>query len=65
MDIPIRQRPTEGQLALARLLASGEPTMGKGVTKVPASVYTDPTRFAAEKARLFDRMPTVIAPSAV
>ena len=28
-------------------------------------VYTDPARFAAEKAKLFDRLPTVIAPSAL
>jgi phenylpropionate dioxygenase-like ring-hydroxylating dioxygenase large terminal subunit len=65
MDMPTRQRPTEGQLNLARILAAGEPTMGHGVTTLPASVYTDPTRFAAEKARLFDRLPTVIAPSAL
>ena len=65
MDMPTRQRPTEGQLNLARLLASGEGTRGKGVTKIPASVYTDPARFADEKEKLFDRLPTVIAPSAL
>ena len=65
MDMPIRRRPTEGQLALARRLASGAPTEGDTVTHVPASVYTDPARFAAEKAKLFDRLPTVIAPSAL
>ncbi|HMG47290.1 MAG TPA: aromatic ring-hydroxylating dioxygenase subunit alpha [Allosphingosinicella sp.] len=59
------QRPTPGQLNLARILALGEPTVGEGVTTVPASVYTDPARFAAEKAKLFDRLPTVIAPSAL
>ena len=61
----MRRRPTEGQLALARRLASGAPTEGDAITQVPASVYTDPARFAAEKARLFDRLPTVIAPSAL
>jgi nitrite reductase/ring-hydroxylating ferredoxin subunit len=65
MDMPTRQRPTEGQLNLARIIAGGEATHGSGVTTVPASVYTDPDRFAAEKARLFDRLPTVIAPSAL
>jgi glycine betaine catabolism A len=66
MDMPTRQqRPTPGQLNLARILAVGEPTVGEGVTTVPASVYTDPARFAAEKAKLFDRLPTVIAPSAL
>ena len=38
---------------------------GAGVTTVPASVYIDPARFAAEKAQLFDRLPQVIAPSAL
>ena len=65
MDMPTRQRPTEGQLELARLLAGGEGTKGDGVTTIPASAYTDPGRFAAEKARLFDRLPQVIAPSAL
>jgi Rieske 2Fe-2S family protein len=65
MDMPARQRPTEGQLNLARILAVGEATVGRGVTNVPASAYTDPARFALEKARLFDRLPQVIAPSAL
>jgi len=65
MDMPARQRPTEGQLNLARILAIGEATEGRGVTTVPASAYTDPARFDLEKARLFDRLPQVIAPSAL
>jgi Rieske 2Fe-2S family protein len=65
MDMPIRQRPTQGQLDLARTIAAGRSSEGAGITKVPASVYTDPARFAAEKARLFDRLPQVIAPSAL
>lgn len=65
MDMPARQRPTEGQLNLARILAVGEATQGRGITTVPASAYTDPARFALEKARLFDRLPQVIAPSAL
>jgi len=65
MDMPTRQRPTPGQLNLARILALGEPTQGERVTSVPAAVYTDPARFAAEQAKLFDRLPTVIAPSAL
>jgi len=63
--MPIRQRPTEGQLNLARKIVEGGEMTGDGVATVPASVYTDPARFAAEKARLFDRLPQVIAPSAL
>ena len=65
MDMPTRQRPTDGQLNLARTLATGEGTTSAGVATVQASVYTDPARFALEKARLFDRFPQVIAPSAL
>lgn len=65
MDMPTRQRPTDGQLALAHAIATGAPTLGDGVTAVPASVYTDPARFAAEQAALFDALPQVIAPSAL
>jgi Rieske 2Fe-2S family protein len=65
MDMPIRQRPTEGQLALARRIVEGGEMTGSEITTVPASVYTDPARFAAEKAKLFDRLPMVIAPSAL
>lgn len=65
MDMPTRQRPTEGQLALAHAIAAGENSVGEAITTVPASVYTDPARFAAEKAKLFDRLPQVIAPSAL
>jgi glycine betaine catabolism A len=67
MDMPARLRPTEGQLALAARLASGgEGWVGdRGVVTVPASVYTDPARFEQEKARLFRRLPQVIAPSAL
>jgi glycine betaine catabolism A len=65
MDMPTRQRPTEGQLNLARTIAAGEPMLGREVTHVPALVYTSADRFAAEKARLFDRLPMVIAPSAL
>src|SRR5947209_3127546 len=64
MDMPARQRPTEGQLALAGIIARGEGSHGAGITKVPASVYTDPARFEVEQARIF-RRPTVIAPSAL
>jgi nitrite reductase/ring-hydroxylating ferredoxin subunit len=65
MDMPARQRPTEGQLALAEVIARGESRLGEGVTTVPASVYTDLARFEAEQAHIFRRGPMVIAPSAL
>jgi phenylpropionate dioxygenase-like ring-hydroxylating dioxygenase large terminal subunit len=57
--------PTPGQLALAEQVARGETRPSAGVTHVPASVYTDPAHFAREKTALFDRLPQVIAPSAL
>ncbi len=65
MDMPARRTPTSGQLALARAIAAGENAHGDAITTIPASVYTDPARFAVEKARLFDRLSQVIAPSAL
>ena len=65
MDMPTRQRPTEGQLNLARIIAGGEPPRPTEITTVPAVVYTNEARFAAEKSRLFDALPVVIAPSAL
>jgi phenylpropionate dioxygenase-like ring-hydroxylating dioxygenase large terminal subunit len=65
MDRPASPRPTRGQLDLARAVAGGEEMRGVGIESVPAFVYTDPARFAAERARLFDRLPQVIAPSAL
>ena len=58
-------RPTEGQLALARLIAEGQPRDTRGITHVPAAAYTDPSWFAREMAALFERLPQVLAPSAL
>lgn len=57
--------PTPGQLALARAIADGCTRSAAGVTRVPASVYTDPAHWQREKALLFDRLPQVLAPSAL
>ncbi|MBA3677136.1 MAG: Rieske 2Fe-2S domain-containing protein [Sphingosinicella sp.] len=65
MDMPSKQRPTDGQLALAREVAAGRNSHGDAVTSLPASVYTDPERFRFEQERLFSRLPQVIAPSAL
>ncbi|ANY19903.1 Anthranilate 1,2-dioxygenase large subunit [Tsuneonella dongtanensis] len=59
------KRPTDGQLALAEALARGEERPSSGITTVPASVYTDPDHFAREKSALFDRVPSVLMPSAL
>jgi phenylpropionate dioxygenase-like ring-hydroxylating dioxygenase large terminal subunit len=65
MDMATTQRPTEGQLALAREIASGRESLGGEVLTLPASVYTDEDRFALERSKLFGALPTVIAPSAL
>jgi Rieske 2Fe-2S family protein len=65
MDMPISQRPTDGQLALALRIARGEASHGPAITHVPASAYIDPARFEAERRAVFDRLPQVIAPSAL
>lgn len=57
--------PTPGQVALARLIADGKGRVAEGMSRVPARRYTDPDWFAREKASLFDRLPQVIAPSAL
>lgn len=63
--IPRKSSPTPGQLALAEAIAREEVSETAGITHVPAAVYTDPDHWGLEKAALFDRMPQVIAPSAL
>ena len=58
-------RPTEGQLALAHQVAAGAGQQASAIAHVPAYAYVDPAHFAREKAALFDRMPQVLAPSAL
>src|SRR3546814_13166464 len=65
MDVQATRRPTEGQLALAKAVAEGRNAVGEAVGSVPASLYTDSDRFELERARLFARLPRVIAPSAL
>ena len=57
--------PTPGQLALAQAIADGCTRPTSGVTRVPASVYTDPAHWAREQAGLFGRLPQVLCPSAL
>lgn len=57
--------PTPGQLALAHQIADGCPRINRGITTVPAAVYTSPEHHAREQALLFARAPQVLCPSAL
>ena len=59
------RRPTPGQRALAEALARGESAVGERVETLPASVYIDPQRYDAEQSNVFDKVPHLLAPSAL
>jgi glycine betaine catabolism A len=61
---PARQ-PTAGQLALARAVAEGGQSRASAITRVPASVYTDPAHFEREQRAVYGRMPQILMPSAL
>ena len=65
MDASRFPRPTAGQLALADALLRGEASLGTNVETLPASVYTDPDRFDAERQVIFQKLPLLLAPSAL
>jgi Rieske 2Fe-2S family protein len=66
MNAPVSfPKPTPGQLALAEKVARAEGGMASGITTVPASAYTCPDRYAAEREKLFNAQPVVIAPSSL
>ncbi len=60
-----RLQPTAGQLALAEAIRKGDARETDAISTVPTSRYTDPDHFVREKAALFDRLPQVLAPSAL
>jgi nitrite reductase/ring-hydroxylating ferredoxin subunit len=57
--------PTQGQLALAASLATGGSRGATGITHVDAAAYVSQAQYDAEQARVFGRLPLVIAPSAL
>ena len=57
-------RPTAAQLALAQACARAAPPPPPATATIAAASYTDPARFAAERA-LFEAMPVPVAPSAL
>ena len=66
MDMPAKaSRPSDGQRALAEAIIRGERAAEHGVTELDASVYIDPLRFEREKRVLFEKMPLLLAPSAL
>ncbi len=58
-------RPTPSQLALAQAIRDGDARVTQATATVPASRYTDPSHFEAEKRALFDRLAQVLVPSAL
>lgn len=59
-------QPTTGQLALAENIRDGNTRRPVDtIGTVPATRYTCPDHFAREKAALFDKLPQVLAPSAL
>lgn len=65
MDAPRFRRPTPGQVALADAIFKGEASLGTTIETLPASVYIDPERFAAEQRSIFEKLPLLVAPSAL
>lgn len=57
--------PTPGQLALARAIPNNVGMAPTERSTVPAFVYTDPARYAQERARLFGRLAVPVGVSAL
>ena len=66
MDVPAKtSRPSAGQRALAETIVRGETPARRGVVELDASVYIDPLRFEREQRAIFDKLPLLLAPSAL
>ena len=66
MDVPAKtSRPSAGQRALAEILVRGERPPVHAAVELDASVYIDPLRFERERRSVFDKLPLLLAPSAL
>jgi glycine betaine catabolism A len=66
MDVPSRtSRPSAGQRALAEAVVRSEARAARGVVELDASVYIDPLRFETERRAIFNKLPLLLAPSAL
>ena len=66
MDVPAKtSRPSEGQRALAEILVRGDRPPVHAAVELDASVYIDPLRFERERRSVFDKLPLLLAPSAL
>jgi len=63
---PAGRTPTHAQVKLAAQCRDGTARRDpRDVSTVPASVYVDPARYAAEQALMFRALPVIIGPSAL
>ena len=66
MDVRAKtSRPSAGQRALAETIVRGDTPARPGVVELDASVYIDPLRFEREQRVIFDKLPLLLAPSAL
>jgi glycine betaine catabolism A len=66
MDVPAKaSRPSAGQRELAEILVRGGGMEDGEVVERGASVYIDPLRFERERRSIFERLPLLLAPSAL
>jgi glycine betaine catabolism A len=66
MDVPAKaSRPSAGQRELAEVLVRGGGIESGHAVEHDASVYIDPLRFERERRSVFERLPLLLAPSAL
>ena len=58
-------QPSAGQRALAEAIVRGDSPPRHGVVELDASVYIDPLRYEREQRAIFDKLPLLLAPSAL